>query len=289
MRLPETAPAGETAFGCPVDFFDNRFVHAVVEPRARGLALGIDLNPDKTCNFDCVYCEIDRTSPPRAARLDVNAMAFELAETLAFVRSPAFRQRPTFRRLPAELFELRHVALSGGGEPTLSPVFVDAVESVVHVRACRSPEFFKIVLVTNGAGLDLPEVRETLGLFNPRDEIWIKLDAGTDQWMARANRPDCTIEELTDTIIRAGRARPIVIQSLFPGLDGPDMDPEEINAYIRRLARVKKSGARVSAVQISSAAPSRASDPPFVSLSLKCLSSIARSVREIAGLPAEVF
>ena len=49
-----------TAFGCPRNFLDNRFVYTVVSARARGLSIGINMNPDRFCNFDCVYCEVNR-------------------------------------------------------------------------------------------------------------------------------------------------------------------------------------------------------------------------------------
>ncbi len=52
-----------TAFGCPRNFLDNRFVYTVVSPRARGLSIGINMNPDRFCNFDCVYCEVNRKLP----------------------------------------------------------------------------------------------------------------------------------------------------------------------------------------------------------------------------------
>jgi wyosine [tRNA(Phe)-imidazoG37] synthetase (radical SAM superfamily) len=292
MKSPLTAPTAikpETAFGCPACYFDNRFVYAVVSPRARGLSVGVDFNPDKKCNYDCVYCEINRNAPPRAETLDIEAMAAELTQTLALVQGPALREHPAFTHLPADLLKLRHVALSGSGEPTLSPVFADAFESVIHVRARGSTPFFKLVLVTNGSGLDRPEVAHALELFTPQDEVWIKFDAGTEHGMARVNKPDRSIEQLTQTIIRAGQIRPIVIQSLFVGLDGPELDQEEIRAFAERLARIKKSGAQVSLVQIYSATRPRPAGHPLSHLSLKSLASVARSVREIAGLPAEVF
>ena len=58
------SPVREIAFDRPRDFLDNRFVYAVISPRARGLTLGVNMNPDKRCNFDCVYCEVDRTTMP---------------------------------------------------------------------------------------------------------------------------------------------------------------------------------------------------------------------------------
>src|ERR1700744_2385951 len=74
----------ETAFGCPRDFLDNRFVYLVMSARARGLSIGVNMNPDTKCNFDCVYCEVHRNEIPREDHLDVDVMAAELARTLTF-------------------------------------------------------------------------------------------------------------------------------------------------------------------------------------------------------------
>ena len=49
-----------TASGCPREFHGNRCIYTVVSPRARGLTVGINVNPDKRCNFDCIYCEVQR-------------------------------------------------------------------------------------------------------------------------------------------------------------------------------------------------------------------------------------
>jgi hypothetical protein len=54
------APSRETAFDRPRDFLGNRFVYAVISSRAGGLSLGVNMNPDRRCNFDCSYCEVDR-------------------------------------------------------------------------------------------------------------------------------------------------------------------------------------------------------------------------------------
>ena len=89
----------ETAFGSPRDFLDNRFVYAVISARARGLSLGVNMNSDKSCSFDCLYCEVDRRTPPREAKLDVDAMAAELHKTLAFVMAGKLHERPSYSAL----------------------------------------------------------------------------------------------------------------------------------------------------------------------------------------------
>ena len=168
----------ETAFGCPRDFLNNRFVYAVISARAHGLSLGVNMNPDKYCSFDCLYCEVDRRNAPREAKLDVDAMAAELHKTLTFVLAGKLHERPWYSALSEELFTLRHVALSGDGEPTLAPNFAEAVESIVHIRALGEFPFFKIVLITNATGLDRPQVQQGLKHFTKSDEIWAKLDGG---------------------------------------------------------------------------------------------------------------
>jgi len=282
-----TLPDG-TAFGCPRDFLNNRFVYIVVSPRARGLSVGVSMNPDKFCNFDCVYCEVDRREPARASKLDTLVMVAELEQTLERVQSGRIRERLSYRTLPDELLKLRHVALSGDGEPTLCPNFVEAVEAVVHLRAVGRFPFFKFVLITNASGLDQPEVEQGLRLFTARDEVWAKLEAGTQSYMNRVNRADSSIEKLLANILSLARQRPVVVQSLFPSVNGEGPPAEEIEAYGERLRNLKQAGAQIPLVQIYSATRPT-SHPECGHLPLRILSNIARRVREISGLNAEVF
>lgn len=279
----------ETAFGCPRDFLDNRFVYVVVSARARGLSVGVNMNPDKFCNYDCLYCEVDRTTPLREEKLDVAVMAAELQKTLAFVQQGRLRERHWYQSLPDDLLQLRHVALSGDGEPTLAPNFVEALQSVIHVRALGDFPFFKIVLITNATGFDLPQIQDGLKHLNKSDEIWAKLDAGTQQYLNKLARPnDVTLDKVLSNILLIARQRPVVIQSLFPAINGEEPPLLEIEEYAHRLRELREAGAQISLVQIYSA-----TRPMFHAecghLPLKVLSHIAQSVRQISGLKAEVF
>jgi wyosine [tRNA(Phe)-imidazoG37] synthetase (radical SAM superfamily) len=277
----------ETAFGCPREYLDNHFVYAVVSARARGLSIGINMSPDKNCNFNCVYCEVHRNGEPRE-QLDVEGMAAELKRTLSFVRSGRLRELPAYRVLPDDLLQLRHVALSGDGEPTLSPRFAEALQAVVHVRALSGFPFFKLVLLTNGSGLDLPQVQVGLKSLTRSDEVWAKLDGGTQAYLNKVNRSNVPLEKILANILMLGRQRPVVIQSLFPAICGEEPPLEEIEQYARRLQELRKSGADISLVQIYSATrPTVNSECGH--LPLKTLSRIAQTVRQTTGLKAEVF
>ena len=286
-RAPH-APARETAFGRPRDFLDNHFVYAVISARARGLALGINMNPDRLCNFNCAYCEVDRSAAPSAPKLNVDAMATELHRTIEFVQQGKLRELPAYCALPDELLQLRHVALSGDGEPTLAPDFAGAVESTVGIRALGRFPFFKIVLMTNAAGLERTDVQKGLEHFTKSDEIWVKLDGGTQEFLDRVNRPKTSLEKTLQNILALARRRPIVVQSLFAMINGEEPAYGEIRQYAQRLRELKMDGAQISLVQVYSAARPM-SRAECRHLPLKTLSFIAQTVRNVAGLKAEVF
>ena len=279
-------PGRETAFDRPRDWLGGRFIYAVISSRARGLSLGVNVNPDKKCNFNCSYCEVDRRSPARENKLDVDVMAAELRKTIAFLQGGKLAELPSYHSLPAELLQLRQVALSGDGEPTLAPNFVEVVQAVVRVRALGG--FFKLVLYTNGTGLDQPQVLRGLEFLTKSDEIWIKLDGGTQAFIDKVNNPDVPLEKILANILLIGQQRPVVIQSLFPAIHGEEPPFEEIQEYALRLKELKDSGAQISLVQIYSAARPGVNSE-WGHLPLRVLSQIAQTVRQMTGLRAEVF
>ena len=276
------------AFAQPRDFLENRFVYLTISPRARGLSIGINLNPDRKCNFDCIYCEVNRTAPVEDTEIDCDVAAAELEQTLRLVQSGSLRLLRPYHNLPQNLLELRHVALSGDGEPTMSPKFLETVEAIVHVRARGFHPFFKIVLITNASGLDRPEVQDGISLLTVRDEIWAKLDVGTREYMQKVNQTDFALEKILDNILLTARRRPVVIQSLFCQIGDSLPAPVEIEEFANQLRGLKVRGAKIPLVQIYSATrPTPHSNVRH--LPLKTLSDIAETVRRIAGLNAEPF
>jgi wyosine [tRNA(Phe)-imidazoG37] synthetase (radical SAM superfamily) len=276
------------AFAYPRNFLDNRFVYFTISPRARGLSIGINLNPDRKCNFDCVYCEVNRSAPVADAELDCDAAAAELEQALRLIQSGSLRLLPPYRLLPSNLLELRHVALSGDGEPTLSPKYLEAVEAIVHVRARGFHPFFKIVLITNASGLDRPDVQAGLALLTPRDEVWAKLEVGSQEAMERVSRSEVPLEKIIENILATARRRPVIIQSLFCQVGGAVPTIAEIDDFALQLRALKERGAQIPLVQIYSATrPTPHSNVRH--LPLRSLAHIAETVRKVAGLNAEPF
>lgn len=284
---PVVWPTADTAFGRPRHFLGNRYVYAVISQRAGGLSIGVNLTPDKQCNFHCAYCEVDRSVPGVTGPIDLRVLSAELDDMLKRAREGKMGDLEWFRHVPADLLELKEVALSGDGEPTLCEQFGEVLEALVYFRA-KGIHDFKIVLITNTTGLNRPGVQEALRLLTSRDEIWAKLDAGTQAYMDRVNGPGIRIEDVLANILELARKRPVVIQSLFPGLRGKDPAASEIEAYAKRLLELKNAGANIPLVQVYSA-----HRPPHLPdcshLPLGTLSRIARRVRAVTGLHAEVY
>ncbi len=270
------------------EFFNQRFVYCVISQRARGLSVGINMNPDQHCNFDCVYCEVDRSTNRRASPIvDTGVMTAELQKTLKLVHSRSPRQLGC-EGVPEELLELREVALSGDGEPTLCPFFSKVVEPIVQLRDSGQFPFFKIVLITNGSGLHLPDVRAGLALLSPLDEVWAKLDVGTQACMDRVNRSEVPLGFILNNILALAKKRPVIIQSLFAQVNGLPPATGEIEMFARRLLRMKQAGADIPLVQIYSA-HRPAMNSGVAHLPLRALSEIARRVHDVTGLKTEVF
>ncbi|HUC86082.1 MAG TPA: radical SAM protein [Candidatus Acidoferrales bacterium] len=290
--MPDPAPPPawpqelQTAFGVPRHPLGNRFVYAVISSRAGGLSLGVNLNPNGHCNFDCPYCEVDRGRLSANAQLDIRAMTDELERTLLALRLGILQRPPWFESLAPSLRELRQVALSGDGEPTLAPDFVGAVEAVVGVRA--RDRFFKLALLTNGTELHRLAVARGLALFTPADEIWIKLDGGSQKYLETVNRPEVPLEKILENILLIARQRPVVIQSLFPSVRGEKPPEPEIQAYAARLCELVAAGAQIAQVQIYTATRPRVRRD-WGPLPSRVLSQIGQTVRQATKLRVEVY
>ena len=109
---------------------DNQYVYAVVSRRVGGLSIGINLNVDKACNFDCPYCQVDRTIPGGERKIDVARLGDELDHLLALVSADALWSRSPFDTAAPHLRRVGDISLAGDGEPTAASEFAQVVEVV---------------------------------------------------------------------------------------------------------------------------------------------------------------
>ena len=103
--------------------------------RSKGVSVGVNLNPDKLCNFDCVYCQVDRTTPGPAGEVELPRLRDELADMLDLVAGGQLFEMERFRDTPESLRRLNDIAFSGDGEPTTCPEFLEVVSDRLRALA----------------------------------------------------------------------------------------------------------------------------------------------------------
>jgi wyosine [tRNA(Phe)-imidazoG37] synthetase (radical SAM superfamily) len=268
---------------------DNSYVYAVVSRRSGGVSVGVNVNPDKACNFDCIYCQVDRTVPPVVRKVDLARLGAELDRVLEAERDGSLYQAPTFAVLPPDRRGVRDIAFSGDGEPTTYPHLRDAFEIAAAARVRFRLEAAKIVLITDAAYLAKPRVREALTVLDRNNgEIWAKLDAGTEDYFQLVDRPNVTLQAVVEGILDAARVRPVVIQSLFFCVDGVPTPDVEVDAYCDRLGGILAAGGRLKALQLYTIAraPALQSASPLAAAELD---AIAARVKARVPVPVEVY
>jgi wyosine [tRNA(Phe)-imidazoG37] synthetase (radical SAM superfamily) len=270
-------------------FSDFTFVYPVISRRSRGLSIGVNLNPDKICNFDCVYCEVDRHTPSAATEVNLRQMKNELTTMVQFARDGSLAKDPKFDEVPGLTREVKDIAFSGDGEPTMIHNFAECVEAVAEVKQAEDLETTKIVLITDAAGLDKADVKRGLEVMDRNNgEIWGKLDAGTEEYFKFVNRTNVKFERILNNLLETSKVRPIIIQSLFFKVHGEAMSEAELKAYCGRLSDITDGGGQIREVHLYTVA--RPTPEPYATKQeSEELEQMAAVIRERTNLAVTVF
>jgi wyosine [tRNA(Phe)-imidazoG37] synthetase (radical SAM superfamily) len=164
------------------------YVFGPVPSRRLGRSLGIDPIPLKTCNWNCVYCQLGRTAPLTCERGNY-APARQIVEEV--------RRALEARRSG----EVDWVTFIGSGEPTLHQRLG---WMILQVKALTD---LPVAVITNGSLLYRPDVRQEL---SAADAVLPSVDAGADPLYRTINRPHpaFTFERLVDGLAEFRRNYP---------------------------------------------------------------------------------
>jgi len=274
----------------PRHWRENKFVYPVLSRRSKGISIGVNLNPDKVCNFDCIYCQVDREVPPVVRDVDETRLKDELRDTLRQAKSGALFERDEFKSLPAAGREIRDVTFAGDGEPPSYPNFTGVVRETIRIKKEEGFEKVPINLLTNATLIDRPRVQEGMRLIDADGGAhWLKLDAGTEAYYQLVERTTIPFARVLANIAAAARERPVVIQSLFMRIRGEAPSAAEIEAWCGRLETLLKEGGAIRLVQVYTVArpPAESYVTPLLDQEVDAIASEAR--RRLPGIAVESF
>lgn len=270
-------------------FEANRFVYPVLSRRSGGISIGVNLNPDKVCNFDCIYCQVDRVQTSETRFVAIDELLGELDQMLSLVASGELFRQEKFAQVPVELRRLNDIAFSGDGEPTTFRNFDEIVASAAEVKRRHGLDHVKLVLITNASMFHRPAVERGLAILDANQgEIWAKLDAGTEEYYQLVERTTIPFRRILDNIASAARLRPLVIQSLFMRIYGQPPSLSEQEAFCQRLNEMTAAGGSFKLVQIYTIArrPAETFVTPLTDAEVHAL---AERVRQRTGLETAAF
>jgi wyosine [tRNA(Phe)-imidazoG37] synthetase (radical SAM superfamily) len=145
----------------------ERVVYGPVPSRRLGQSLGVDPVPHKTCNYNCVYCQLGRTTPITNERRDF----FPPREILTQLVEALGAHRPG---------EIDYVTFTGQGEPTM------CASLGWLIRQAKAVTNIPVAVIANGALLVKSDVREELAA---ADVVIPTLDAADQETFREINRP----------------------------------------------------------------------------------------------------
>jgi wyosine [tRNA(Phe)-imidazoG37] synthetase (radical SAM superfamily) len=142
-----------------------RYLYGPVPSRRLGRSLGVDLVTHKICTYNCIYCQIGRTTKKTLLRKEYVPVKDVLEEVELFVKE--------------EFSPIDYLSLSGSGEPTLH----SKIRSII--KGIKEMTTIPVAVITNGSLLWEREVREDL---LQADVVLPSLDAVSPEVFTKINR-----------------------------------------------------------------------------------------------------
>jgi wyosine [tRNA(Phe)-imidazoG37] synthetase (radical SAM superfamily) len=197
-----------------------KYLYGPVKSRRLGFSLGLSLTPHKTCNFDCIYCQLGKTTDLTVERKEYIKISEIIDELRVWLEANKELSR-TFD----------YITLSGSGEPTLN---VNISELITGIRRLTP---HKIAVLTNSSFLADPSVRrQLLGA----DLVVPSLDAATQELFNKVDAPSpgIKIEDIINGLIafrREFRGKIWLEVMLIKGINDDIRHIRKLNEVIQRI------------------------------------------------------
>jgi len=147
-----------------------KYVYGPIKSRRLGLSLGVSLTPYKVCSFDCIYCQLGKTTQRTNQRKEYVNIEEILGEIKSWLADNS-----------AKAGELKFITFSGAGEPTLNTHIGSLIAGIKEIT--DTP----VAVLTNSSHLSDPQVRQAI---SNASLIVPSLDAATQDVFEKIDQPE---------------------------------------------------------------------------------------------------
>lgn len=258
-----------------------KYVYPVVSRRARGVSVGINLNPNNLCNWRCVYCQVPGLAYGKAPAIDLPLLHEELSSMLSALVEGDYMQQ----HVPESSRRLNDVAFSGNGEPTSSEHLENAIElAAMEMDRLKLLGKIDVILITNGSLVHKKNVQSALKcLASHGGQVWFKLDSATDAGMQAINSASSGAELQMRNLAIAAKLCPTWIQTCVLATDEQPPSEAEQTAYLAALEQLAADKVNIKGVLLYGLA--RQSHQPeadsLSALRIEWLNDYAQRIRDL--------
>jgi len=238
-----------------------KYIYGLVKSRRLGLSLGLSLVPKKTCSFDCIYCQLGKTTLATCERKEYVPIQEILDELKAW-----------FENNSTESGGLDFITLSGSGEPTLNIKISQLIKEIKRITNS------KVAVITNASLLSDASLRQDL---READVILPSLDAATQELFRKIDNPcqDIRIEEVIEGLVS--------LRKEFSGQIWLEvMLIKGVNDDLRHIKKLKKIIDRVNPDRVQLNSPVRFTVCPDI---LPVGKTKLQKIKEILGDRCEII
>lgn len=263
------------------DIIGLTYIYPVLSRRAGGLSIGINFNPNNTCNWRCIYCQVPNLNIGSAPELDFDLLAKELRIFLEEVLHGDFYDR--FDVEP-EKRVIKDIAIAGNGEPTSLKQFAEAVELIgsiaTEVGVFPAADY---VLITNGSLIHQAKVQQGLRVLNRYGgQVWFKFDSATQAGRKLFNNSSQSTAAALENLTLACQLCTTKLQTCLVDYNDQGFKDSEKEAYLRVLKDIRTTCHLQKIMLYTIARHSQQPEAPLLkAISVEILNAFAEDIRQL--------
>lgn len=266
------------------NIFDSKYVYPVVSRRAGGLSLGVNLNTNNACNWQCIYCEIPNLTRGGPEPIEVELLKNELNFWINQIINSNFLKENT---PPGTTFA--DVALSGNGEPTAAPEFLDVLEIIIaSLKEHKLIDKIPVRLITNGSFIS--KKKDCLNIFNRHHgEVWFKIDAADEDSIKLINQVNLDPNSMINNLKTCAEACQTVIQTCLLKINHQVPTNDFLKNYSKLIKPYERLIKKIDLYSLARPSLQNNQDITIERLSLDELNNIKNILQKQLTIKIDVF